>query len=219
MLTAKQRSVVAGSFLLEGVEPPEDFLRQLQPIRFQPGEEIYSAQRFRSAIAILLSGSAQVRGHSGVLMNLLGPGDCFGVAALFHPVEEYVTTVSARTAVSLVFITDKELTNLFRRCPQCAVNYISFLSRRICFLNRRIESFTAPSALAGLGLWLLEQEHEGEVKVLQGYTRLAQLLNIGRASLYRSLDLLVERGAITRQERTICILDREKLKKECSITP
>lgn len=219
MLTAKQRSVVAGSFLLEGVEPPEDFLRQLQPIRFQPGEEIYSAQRFRSAIAILLSGSAQVRGHSGVLMNLLGPGDCFGVAALFHPVEEYVTTVSARTAVSLVFITDKELTDLFRRCPQCAVNYISFLSRRICFLNRRIESFTAPSALAGLGLWLLEQEHEGEVKVLQGYTRLAQLLNIGRASLYRSLDLLVERGAITRQERTICILDREKLKKECSITP
>lgn len=219
MLTAKQRSVVAGSFLLEGVEPPEDFLRQLQPIRFQPGEEIYSAQRFRSAIAILLSGSAQVRGHSGVLMNLLGPGDCFGVAALFHPVEEYVTTVSARTAVSLVFITDKELTNLFRRCPQCAVNYISFLSRRICFLNRRIESFTAPSALAGLGLWLLEQEHEGEVKVLQGYTRLAQLLNIGRASLYRSLDLLVEREAITRQERTICILDREKLKKECSITP
>ncbi|WP_071430511.1 Crp/Fnr family transcriptional regulator [Angelakisella massiliensis] len=219
MLTAKQRSVVAGSFLLEGVEPPEDFLRQLQPIRFQPGEEIYSAQRFRSAIAILLSGSAQVRGHSGVLMNLLGPGDCFGVAALFHPVEEYVTTVSARTAVSLVFITDKELMDLFRRCPQCAVNYISFLSRRICFLNRRIESFTAPSALAGLGLWLLEQEHEGEVKVLQGYTRLAQLLNIGRASLYRSLDLLVERGAITRQERTICILDREKLKKECSITP
>ncbi len=219
MLTAKQRSVVAGSFLLEGVEPPEDFLRQLQPIRFQPGEEIYSAQRFRSAIAILLAGSAQVRGHSGVLMNLLGPGDCFGVAALFHPVEEYVTTVSARTAVSLVFITDKELMDLFRRCPQCAVNYISFLSRRICFLNRRIESFTAPSALAGLGLWLLEQEHEGEVKVLQGYTRLAQLLNIGRASLYRSLDLLVERGAITRQERTICILDREKLKKECSITP
>ena len=219
MLTAKQRSVVAGSFLLEGVEPPEDFLRQLQPIRFQPGEEIYSAQRFRSAIAILLSGSAQVRGHSGVLMNLLGPGDCFGVAALFHPVEEYVTTVSARTAVSMVFITDKELMDLFRRCPQCAVNYISFLSRRICFLNRRIESFTAPSALAGLGLWLLEQEHEGEVKVLQGYTRLAQLLNIGRASLYRSLDLLVERGAITRQERTICILDREKLKKECSITP
>ena len=219
MLTAKQRSVVAGSFLLEGVEPPEDFLRQLQPIRFQPGEEIYSAQRFRSAIAILLSGSAQVRGHSGVLMNLLGPGDCFGVAALFHPVEEYVTTVSARTAVSLVFITDKELMDLFRRCPQCAVNYISFLSRRICFLNRRIESFTAPSALAGLGLWLLEQEHEGEVKVLQGYTRLAQLLNIGRASLYRSLDLLVERGAITRQERTIRILDREKLKKECSITP
>ena len=219
MLTAKQRSVVAGSFLLEGVEPPEDFLRQLQPIRFQPGEEIYSAQRFRSAIAILLSGSAQVRGHSGVLMNLLGPGDCFGVAALFHPVEEYVTTVSARTAVSLVFITDKELMDLFRRCPQCAVNYISFLSRRICFLNRRIESFTAPSALAGLGLWLLEQEHEGEVKVLQGYTRLAQLLNIDRASLYRSLDLLVERGAITRQERTICILDREKLKKECSITP
>ena len=219
MLTAKQRSVVAGSFLLEGVEPPEDFLRQLQPIRFQPGEEIYSAQRFRSAIAILLSGSAQVRGHSGVLMNLLGPGDCFGVAALFHPVEEYVTTVSARTAVSLVFITDKELMDLFRRCPQCAVNYISFLSRRICFLNRCIESFTAPSALAGLGLWLLEQEHEGEVKVLQGYTRLAQLLNIGRASLYRSLDLLVEREAITRQERTICILDREKLKKECSITP
>ena len=218
MLTPRQCAIVTSSFLLEGTEPPQDFLKQLEPVCFQPGEEIYSAQRFRSAIAIILSGSAQVRGNSGVLMNLLGPGDCFGVAALFHPVKEYVTTVSARTAVSLVFITDRQLTDLFERCPQCAVNYISFLSRRICFLNRRIESYTAPSALAGLGLWLLEQEKDGKVIVSQGYTQLAQLLNMGRASLYRSFDLLVEKGAIMRQERTIHILDRQRLREECAIT-
>ncbi len=216
MLTAKQRAQVAGSFLLRDVVAPAHFWEQLEATRFSPGTEIYSARHFRSAIAILLSGSAEVRGNNGVLRNLLSPGDCFGVAALFHPVGEYVTTVLARTAVTLVFITDEQLTRLFERCPQSAINYISFLSRRICFLNRRIDSYTAPSALAGLAFWLLEQERQGVVTVTQGYTRLAEQLNIGRASLYRGLDHLVERGIIRRQERSIQILDRELLREECS---
>ena len=41
--------------------------------------------------------------------------------------------------------------------------------------------------------------------VSQGYAQLARQLNIGRASLYRSLDVLEKRGIIRRAEKTVAV--------------
>lgn len=212
-LTEAERAVVLASFLFQQVEAvaSEPLLAQLEAASFAAGEEIYSARSFRRAIAILTDGAAIVR-KGNLPMNELRVGDCFGVAALFNAVEEYASTVQAKTAATLVFISDTQLTALFARCPQSAVNYIAFLSCRIDFLNRKIAGFTAPTVQAGLCRFLAENAMDGVVTVWGGYAQLARRLNVGRASLYRSLEGLEENGTIRRVEKKITILKPEILR-------
>ena len=160
---------------------------------FSAGQTIYGVDQFRRAIGILLSGQARVTNASGVPLNTLAPGSCFGVAALFHPVDHYVSTVTATAPVALAFYTG-----------QVARNYIAFLSERIQFLNEKIGSFTAPTARVRLARWLAAQTSPVQVK---SYMALANELNVGRASLYRALDALASQGVLKRQGACITVMD------------
>ena len=148
--------------------------------------------------------------ESGALLNLLQSGSCFGVAALFAPAEEYVTTITARKACKAAFISGETLAELFRQYPDMAMAYITFLSGRIQFLNQKIDSFAASSAEDAVYRWLLaHQDEAGRVKVGGGFARLARELNIGRASLYRSLTQLEQAGRIVKHGAEIELLGKE----------
>lgn len=215
-LSKPHQRTVSSCFLFKGLDEIElsAFLSPLETQRFNCGQEIYTQSCFRRAIGILVTGTAIVCKSSGVELNRLQVGDCFGAAGLFHPAQEYVTIVKAASVVRIVFISDVQLKQLFADYPQTAINYISFLSRRIYFLNREIDRFTAPTTLAGVRLYLLEQEQDGQVAVSEGYSCLARRLNIGRASLYRSLDGLERQGLIRRKEKIITILNKAALAEE-----
>lgn len=215
-LTEKQKHEVCSCFLFQGMNAGQmekiSLIDSLTAVKFAAGQEIYSARNFRRAIGILTSGRVVVHKGHEVELNALHAGDCFGVAAMFHPVKEYVATVQAKTAAEVVFISDGQLKELFSQYPQTAINYIAFLSQRIHFLNRKIDSFTAPNAQAGLCLYLLENQRDGIATISGGYSRLARQLNIGRASLYRILDQLEKREIIRREEKTVFLLDVESLR-------
>lgn len=172
-----------------------------------PGQVIYSRQEFRRAMGVVLEGSLAVLKGKELLLNTLGPGQCFGAAAIFCPAENYVTTVMAKAPSVLVFLTDQWLTALFAQRPSTAVAYIAFLSQRVRFLNRKIDSFTAPNAQETLCRHLLAVQREGVVEVSGGYSQLARALNIGRASLYRALDALEAEGRIRREGKRILLLE------------
>lgn len=209
MLTQSQQQQVRSSFLFDQVDSTlvAALLEDLETVSFQKDEVIYSVHQFRRSIGLVLRGRLEVRKGEAVVLNTLRKGDCFGVAALFTPWDRYVTTIVACTATEVVFITDDQLRSLFERLPQTAVNYIAFLSQRIYFLNGKIDSFTAPTVEGALALYLLETAQGDQVQVGGGYAGLARQLGIGRASLYRCLDRLAERGIISRQERQITLLD------------
>ena len=218
-LSARQQKQVLDSFLFRQVEPEslESFLEELEVTFYPKGSLIYTVHIFQRSIGILLSGTASVRKGERLVLNQLHPGDCFGVAAVFGETECYVTTVEAKSDVKLVYLSAEQLERLFYQNPQIAVNYIRFLSGRIQFLNRKIDSFTAPNAQANLSLYLLEQMGEdGRVTVAGGYSGLARQLGMGRASLYRCLEELESAGVISRQEREILVHKPELLaNKSC----
>lgn len=197
-------------FLFEGVSPEDAaaFSAQGQRVQFEAGQVIYSARHFRRALGVLLRGRAQVTNAAGVPLTTLRRGSCFGVAALFHPVENYVSTITAQEATEIVFFTDRQLEGMFAQCPRVARNYIAFLSTRIQFLNEKIASFTAPSALARVARYL---EQNGPHATVSSYTRLANELNLGRASLYRALDSLASQGVLRREGPRIDVLKPEAL--------
>jgi CRP-like cAMP-binding protein len=98
-----------------------------------------------------------------------------------------------------------------------AVNYIKFLSDRVAFLNRRIDSFTAPDAEKSLARFIClnatsESEYQHEVGV-KNYSEVAQRLNIGRASLYRAFEALEDEGLISKDGKTLKIRNFELLQK------
>ena len=130
---------------------------------------------------------------------------CFLLAAaLFVPQDQYVTTVRAKTGCSILFLSMEQMRDILMQNPTIAFNYIRFLSGRIQFLNRKIDSFTAPGAQQALLSYLRQQP--GGKSVGLSMVKLSEMLNIGRTSLYRAVEQLEQCGKIKREGKTIQLM-------------
>ena len=207
-LTKAQNQVLSSCFLFKALDEKEkaEVFEKLDIKSFQKGEAIYTQHHFQKSLGIVLEGEAAVKKDKGTLLNLLKAGSCFGAAALFAPAEEYVTSIMAQKACKVVFISGEELAQLFRKYPDMALEYIAFLSGRIQFLNKKIDSFTTPSAEDAVWQWIQTHvDDSGRAVAVGGFARLARELNIGRATLYRCLALLKQEGKITKEGAQILI--------------
>lgn len=167
-----------------------------------------------AALGVLVRGGAEIiRAGTGgeVLLRTLGAGDVFGAATLFGR-ESAGTQVRARGGACAVFLGRAAVEVVFAADPRTAIGYIAFLSEKIGFLNARLSTFTAESAEARLAGYILRAAagRDAFVSVLP-LSRLAELLGLGRASLYRAFDALCAAGAIEKKQKNITIKDRAYL--------
>ena len=175
---------------------------------YKAGNELDSS----GAITVILSGCVAVTKRTGekkLLMRMLTEGSVTGVASLYSDGCEAVSSLSATKNASALHIPQKVISSLIHGNGDFAERYIVFLTSRIRFLNRRIKAYTTGSAEARVALHILmsDETHKGEIDLGVSYTDLADMLDIGRASLYRALDDLTARGIISRQGRKIVISD------------
>ena len=204
----------ASLFLLKGLtEEEKDVCRQLAETEektYCKGEEIYTPNRSQRALALVLEGHVRVL-QGRVPMNDLLVGDVFGVAALFGTDEDYPSTVVAQSDCRILHIPQETVVRWMKEVPTVAQNYVAFLSDRIRFLNRRLSTLTAGQTDGKLWRYLLAHRDEnGVVTVADGMSELAERLDMGRSSLYRSLDSLTELGKIRRERKKIYILKTEE---------
>lgn len=175
------------------------------PERFDKGAIIYSEQRFRRAIGWVLDGRVRVRrGHT--VLNHIAAGEVFGAAALYGNEPDYVTEITATTACTVRFLPQDWLRRHMAQNPQLTENYLSFLSGRIRFLNRRIAALTAGDAEQRLLLHLRQRADRAGQLTVPSMAELARELDMGRTSLYRSLELLEQSGQIRRENKRFYIL-------------
>ena len=173
---------------------------------FEKGSVIYSAAKFRRAIGVVESGTVLVCRDAAVL-NRLSRGGVFGAAALYGQQTRYVTEIKAATPCKIRFLDEELLQRWMRRDFRLAENYIGFLSDRIRFLNQRIATFTAGDTEKRVLQYLRQHaEESGLVTLPHSMSEFAHMLDIGRSSLYRSLDNLVEGGDIRREGKQIYIV-------------
>ena len=201
-------------FLFEGLTDSEKEkccrMARKEERSYCKGAIIYSPTNAPKALAIVLQGHVRVL-QGRVVMNDLLSGDVFGVAALFGTEEEYISTVVAETDSRVLLIPQETVVNWMATVPRVAENYVRFLSDRIRFLNLRLSTLTAGQADGKLWRWLLAHRDEnGVVYVKDGMSELAERLDMGRSSLYRSLDALTELGRIRRDRKKIYILKAEE---------
>ncbi len=195
------------ALLLSAIEA-EKFVCKL----FCSGETIYSPEDEEKRLIILRSGKAFVYSSDesrSLLLRTLEPGKTVGVANLFSN-EKFVSRIIADKKCETVEISAEAFGRLIERDSVMLYNYISFLSNKICLLNKKIVYLTAGSAERRLAVFLDAHASEiGSDSFPLQMNSLCEMLNLGRASLYRAADKLEADGSIKRDGKLITIFNKE----------
>lgn len=181
-----------------------------ETVDYQKGETIFSPDSYRRAIGVILKGEAQV--YKGKMpLSIHKKGNIFGAVTLFGEQEHYATNILALSECKVMFISKEGISFLMKENPDFAVGYIAYLSNRIYYLNSRIDSLTGTSVEDKLLRYIRNYavcDNDTLALKVKSYGSLAASLDSGRASLYRAMDSLQEKGIINRQEKTIFLLKR-----------
>lgn len=202
-------------FLLKGlpIEEKKEIIEHLGSVKcFKKGDVIYSKDRFSNAIGYIVKGKATAvtDNNDNIHLRTFEKSACFGAAAIFGGSEHYISTITAKTDVEILFITEKVLKEIFLKYPETSTNYIEFLSDKIRFLNTKLNVISCQSADDTVLKHLLGNIDKNNTVTLKSMTLLASGLGLSRATLYRSLDSLQEKGIILRENNKVKVIKNEK---------
>lgn len=181
---------------------------------FAADEEICSPSTETVPVGIIVSGKASISSADGgrnVLLRTIGAGAVFGISTLYSEDETFPTKIYAKQHSKILFIEPSALRALIENDKEAMKGYMTFLNGRIIYLNKKINAFTAGSAERRVALFLADNETDGVYSSDVSLTALSDMLDIGRASLYRAFDRLEESGFIERAEKTIIIKDKRAM--------
>lgn len=211
----KSADVLPPHPLLQGIEralwdrlSAED----LCPIhRFRTGEDIRTPDADSDGLGIVLSGSATAytpHPIKKVMLRTFSAGAVFGISDWYAKSESALSRIQANEETEVLTIRPAAVRRLLEESRPFREHYISFLTGRIRFLNQKIEYLTAGSAEFKLSHYLLSLGEDQTVTLPISMSSLAEMLDLGRASLYRAFDTLTADGFISKQGKTIILHDR-----------
>ena len=183
---------------------------------FAPSETAYSSSDLKIRVGILLDGVAQVytdhpHEEERTLLRTMGISDTFGIANLYAKDEPFPTKIVALSSCRILFIEATAFQAFLENDPVAMRNYLRFQSKKLVYLNRKIAVFTAGSAEKRLAVFLLDHEIDGVFTPPCSMSQLAELLGIGRASLYRAIDSLASCGLIEKEGKRLLIRNKNDL--------
>ena len=184
---------------------------------FKKGDTIYSPECFDKRLGIILLGECYInrinKDKSRVPIKKIQSLDPFGITAVFSCVEEFPTEIVALKESKIAFIEKKSVIKMIKASPTIALNVISLLTDRIAFLNKRIAELSSGDCENKLSRFLYDQyKRNQKTEVDFNCKKTAELLNIGRASLYRSIKKLCEANIILYENGKIKFINPEGLK-------
>ena len=164
-------------------------------------------------LIVLLEGRVKIYSadlEKNVILRVLAPGEVCGAASLFLEEPSPISRIEASERSCVLLFDAATVRLLLGRDPRFLDAYLAFLAGRVQFLNRKIRCYTAGSAERRLALWLASEPHP-TIRLPDSLSALADTLDIGRASLYRSLDKFEAEGLIVRKGREITVISQDDL--------
>ena len=209
-MTAGDREAFLKSKLFSKLEI-ERFKADMKIITAKKVETIMTENNFSRCLALVLKGRASVSkiGLDGrrTIINRFSEGDVFGMATLFFEEEEYPSEITAENSLRLAVFPKETIEKAFFEYPDFAKAYVILLSEKIHFLNKKLSAFSEGEAAEKLLRWIKNFSNgENEFFLPCSVSKLAGMLGIGRASVYRAFDTLSERGIIRKDGKKIVIL-------------
>lgn len=195
--------------LFSGISPEEieKIVSKSQTAIKDKGDELYK----KGFIGIIVKGNANVvrtgSGGKSVTIRSIATDDVFGAASLFGDWDENFSSIKAETKCEILYFSEKMFCELLKSYPRLSVNYIMFLTDRIRFLNRRLDTFCAGTTQNKLYEFLISQSDDnGSVNLKISMSELANRLKIGRTSLYRDISSLEKSNLIVRNGKKFIII-------------
>ena len=184
---------------------------EIEFVSAKKGEAIMAENSFRRCLVLIIRGKASVikTGLDGkkTIINSLSVGDVFGMASLFYEQEEYPSEIVAEASLRLAVLSKETVEKSILENPDFAKAYITLLSEKIHFLNKKLSAFSESEASEKLFRWILSTAGEkDEIELPCSISRLSSMLGIGRASVYRAFEALEEKKKIIKNGKKIVIL-------------
>lgn len=185
--------------------------------KFEKGELVFNAETADSYIGFVKDGMLEVRrtGPNGefIPLNTVGKYGSFGVLSLFSAAE-YPTEIYAKKSTEVIFVEKEYVLDLIKLFPAVSLSIINFLTDRIAFLNDKIAAFSGGTVTEKLAAYLLSLYKRNSSLEFKFNKKLAsEALNLGRASVYRALDALLESNIIDLDDKKIIIKDLKGLER------
>lgn len=160
----------------------------------------------KRGIAVFVKGKVDIFKRDAYLKTVFEPS-LIGFATLFDKNEAYISTVVAKAETTLLFFSENSVENLINESPAFSKRTIKILTEKLRYLNRRIDFYTASGAEGKLHAYLISVAGDkGFVELPM--TKLSEILDIGRASLYRAISVLEENGYIKKQGKKIFLIKK-----------
>ncbi len=179
---------------------------------FKKGDIIFDENDFSRSLGIITRGSAiveKVCGDKRIIMSTLEKSAIFGMPTLFGKGEKFPTVITAEKDCTAVFLSKDWVTAAFAAEPQITENYITLLSDKIRFLTDKIDSLSAKRGTSKLYAYIVDEYDKrgenGKVTLKYNMSELSRVLGIGRTTLYRELDELVNENIIIKKGKTIIL--------------
>ena len=206
--------LISSLSLFRGISPQTAEILCKAPVcEYRAGNSIRSPENTNKGLIILLSGEAEVYSADSqkkVLLRRLCRGGIVGAANLFSE-SEFVSTVVAQKFCETLEIPKGILCELMSNDEVLRDNLLSFLSSKICYLNKKILCLTAGSAERRLAFYLDSMSEADSFELNMSMVALSEMLALGRASLYRAFDRLTEDGFIIRDGKSITLCNRQSM--------
>lgn len=175
---------------------------------FENGQEIEVSRK----LSFVLSGGVRIYSRDSgrnLLLKTVGKDGMLGVAGVFCT-KENISRLFAKGKTELLVFGKDCIEKLIATDSAVTKNYLTFLANRIDYLNGKITIVTAGSVERKLALYLCSLGQDN-INLPVSFSTLCDMLDVGRASLYRALDTLVADGCIEREGSFVKILDNNKL--------
>lgn len=212
-LNAKHEKKLLGSALFAACDTKvyRSLIQSLTPISMLKGQTFSSLSKI-PAVVFLLDGNLDVYTSSYVLLSTLKSGDFFEPVSIFSSIKPLLPLhIRARTNCIITMLDKTSMLSLLDNDPVFSRNYMKLSADTLQTMLCRLEYFTAATPSIALSLYLLRNHTHHILRLPDGFAGLARRLNISRATLYRALSELEQQGLVSHHEKTIRILNHQKL--------
>lgn len=148
-------------------------------------------------LSILLTGYVDIKknllnGNLLLLRRVESP-DIFGISSIFSENTKSENIIVTQTECSIMYLSENDIMNLFENSKDVLRNYLILIASKVDYLNKKIDILTDSNTSTKLLHYLLSLQNtriNGYVMLYITKKDLADLLHMGRTSLYRAFNKL-----------------------------